>query len=148
VKDCTIDFVISDHSPCVASLKKLDEGNIMEAWGGISGLGFGLHLLWEEGIRRGLSAGQISRILSENSANHAGLKGIKGCIAPGYDADFVIWDPDDKTEIKKEMLQFKNKLSPYEGLTLKGAVKETILRGRRIWSSSKGFETEPTGRLI
>jgi len=149
VKDGTIDFVVSDHSPCVASLKKLEEGNIMEAWGGISGLGLGLHLLWEEGLRRGLSVGQISRLLSENPAKHAGLEGIKGCIAPGYDADFVIWNPDGKTEIKKEALQFKNKLSPYEGLTLQGSVKETILRGKRVWSAARGFEIqEPTGQLL
>lgn len=102
VKDGTIDFVVSDHSPCVASLKHLDDGNVMEAWGGISGLGLGLHLLWEEGIRRGLSVGHIVRLLSENSAEHAGLGGVKGRIASGFDADFVIWDPRSKTHVRLE----------------------------------------------
>jgi allantoinase len=39
LKDGLIDFVVSDHSPCIAELKRLDSGNIMEAWGGISTLG-------------------------------------------------------------------------------------------------------------
>lgn len=101
VRDGTIDCVVSDHSPSVASLKKLEEGNIMDAWGGISGLGFGLHLLWEEGLRRGLSVGHIVRLLSEKSAEHAGLVGVKGKISVGYDADFVIWDPKGETHVSQ-----------------------------------------------
>jgi len=148
VKDGTIDCVVTDHSPCVASLKSLDAGNIMEAWGGISGLGFGLHLLWDEGRRRGLSVGHIARLLSETPAEHAGLKGVKGRIATGYDADFVIWDPEAGTQVKKETLQFKNKLSPYEGLTLKGAVRRTILRGQSVWTTEAGYQPQPLGRLL
>ena len=98
VIDGTIDMVVSDHSPCVASLKRLDDGNVMEAWGGISSLGFGLYLLWEEGLQRGLSVGRIVQLLSENPARLAGLQGHvgpkKGQIAEGYNADFVIWDPN------------------------------------------------------
>jgi allantoinase len=167
--DGTIDFVVSDHSPCVAELKKLEEGNFMDAWGGISGLGLGLHLLWEEARRRGLSPSRIAELLSEKPAEHAGLAGVKGRIAPGYDADLVIWDPEGSTQvnnplllptdyslsdirhsvwvqIKKGMLEFKNKVSPYTGLTLKGAVKGTILRGRRVWTSENGFGCEPRPR--
>ena len=92
--DGTIECVVSDHSPCVAELKRLDRGDVMGAWGGISTLGFGLSLLWTEGRKRKVPIGSILRWVSENTASHAGLGDRKGKIAVGYDADLVIWDPE------------------------------------------------------
>jgi len=98
--DGTIDCVVSDHSPCVAELKKLDQGDIMGAWGGISTLGFGLSLLWMEGRKRNVPIGTILRWVSENTASHAGLGDRKGKIAVGYDADLVIWDPEAQHTVR------------------------------------------------
>lgn len=94
LKDGAIDFVVSDHSPCVRGLKRIDEGDIMNAWGGISTLGLGLSLLWTEGSRRGVSLAQIINWTSVKTAKHAGLHDRKGKLQPGYDADFIVWDPD------------------------------------------------------
>lgn len=87
-----IDCVVSDHSPCVKELKKLDEGDLMGAWGGISTLGLGLSLLWTEGRRRGATIAQIINWTSTKSAEHAGLDHLKGQLKVGLDGDFVIWD--------------------------------------------------------
>ena len=59
LREGTIDCVVSDHSPCVASLKNVESGDIMGAWGGISTLGLGLSLLWTEGRKRGVSIAQL-----------------------------------------------------------------------------------------
>ncbi|KAI9507793.1 allantoinase [Russula earlei] len=148
--DGTIDCVVSDHSPCVAELKGLDGGDIMGAWGGISTLGIGLSLLWTEGRKRGVPIGTMVGWVSENTANHAGLGDRKGKIAVGYDADLVIWDPDMRYTVTKETLQFKNKLTPYEGMVLSGRVDQTILRGSPIYNgiSDTFFESEPSGVLL
>ncbi|KZT37529.1 allantoinase [Sistotremastrum suecicum HHB10207 ss-3] len=160
--DGTISCVVSDHSPCVASLKHLDDGNIMDAWGGISSLGLGLSLLWTEGRRRKIKnlIRNIIRWSAENTAKHAGLDHTKGKLAPGMDADIVIWDPHMRHTITKEKLGFKNKLSPYEGHTLHGQVRRTYLRGQLVWeygdgpevssmSGSQGFgERKPIGQLL
>jgi allantoinase len=94
LKDGTLDCVVSDHSPCVTELKNLDDGDIMNAWGGISTLGLGLSLLWTEGNRRGVTIGQIVKWTSVKTAEHAGLSARKGQLKVGYDADLIIWNPE------------------------------------------------------
>ncbi|KAG1890254.1 hypothetical protein F4604DRAFT_1914801 [Suillus subluteus] len=148
--DGTIDCVVSDHSPCVAELKKFEEGNIMTAWGGINSLGFGLSLLWTEGQKRGISLGQIIRWTSEETAKHAGLSSSKGRLSVGHDGDLVIWDPAAEFKVSKEHFHFKNKFSAYEGMVLNGVVQQTVLRGRvtydRTQSGFDGFT--PIGKLL
>ncbi|KAG6820730.1 hypothetical protein H0H93_012376 [Arthromyces matolae] len=94
LKEGLIDFVVSDHSPCVAELKKLDEKDIMGAWGGISTLGLGLSLLWTEGQRRGVTIAHIMSWTSLKPAQHAGLAHLKGQLKVGLDGDFIIWNPE------------------------------------------------------
>ena len=49
----------------------------------------------------------------------------------------------------KESLNFKNKLTPYEGLTLEGKVEKTFVRGRLAYDASGGFEgLKPVGELL
>lgn len=98
--DGTIDCVVSDHSPCVAQLKKIDTGDLMSAWGGISTLGLGLSLLWTEGRKHNVTVGQIVDWVCVRTAKHAGLDERKGRLEVGYDADIVIWDPKAEFEAR------------------------------------------------
>jgi len=136
-----IDFVVSDHSPCTPELKK---GDFMSAWGGVSSLGLGLSLLWTE-IGRHASLGQIVRWLGSTQAAQIGLKGRKGVLAAGADADFVVFDPDGLTSVTQDSLKFKNKISPYLDRELRGVILETWLRGQLVWDGqdvqgSKGLQ--------
>jgi allantoinase len=89
VLDGTIDYVVSDHSPCVPELKK---GDFMSAWGGVSGLGLGLSLLWTElGEKMGIT--RVVELLGTCQARQLELEGTKGTLVEGADADFVIFDP-------------------------------------------------------
>ena len=110
--DGTIDFIVSDHSPCTASLKCLDTGDIMKAWGGIGGLGLGLSLLWTEGQKRGVTFSKVAKWLSENPARHAGLSN-KGGIEVGKDADFVIFNPHAEFTVCFHMFPFMEHLKVY-----------------------------------
>lgn len=169
LKEGLIDFVVSDHSPCVAELKKLDEGDIMGAWGGISTLGLGLSLLWTEGQRRGISIAQIVEWLSLKTAAHAGLGHLKGQLKVGLDGDFVIWDPNREftvgtndycefitliylsPQVTSDNLKFKNKISPYVGMTLRGEVEKTYLRGKLVYARAMdecSAERKPVGHLL
>ena len=114
LKDGTIDFVVSDHSPCVADLKKLDEGNIMSAWGGISTLGLGLSLLWTENQKnqKGVGLSQIVKWTSTATAQHAGLGAKKGALKVGADADIVFWDPEAEFQVRVTNRRFLSLAHP------------------------------------
>uniref|UniRef100_A0A672IYE7 allantoinase n=1 Tax=Salarias fasciatus TaxID=181472 RepID=A0A672IYE7_SALFA len=141
-----IDMVVSDHSPCTPDLKKLDSGDFTQAWGGISSLQFGLPLFWSSASERGFQLPDVVRLLSYKTAQLCGLASRKGRLAPGYDADLVIWDPERQYEVKPG-IHHKNKLTPYLGLTLQGVVSATILRGQLVYRDGL-FCTEPLGKHL
>jgi len=143
--DGTIDCVVSDHSPCVAELKRVEDGDLMKAWGGISTLGLGLSILWTEAQKRGVGMRRVIEWTSRNTAKHASLGDRKGSIQVGFDADFAFWDPSAKFSVTKSMLAFKNKMSPYEGLALQGRVSKTFLRGRLVWAT--GIDEQAISRF-
>lgn len=87
-----IDYVVSDHSPCVAELKKLDTGDFLTAWGGIGGLGLGLSLMWTEAQQRGIPLPKVVDWVASRPAKQISMEGIKGALQVGADADFVIFD--------------------------------------------------------
>ncbi|KIR26203.1 allantoinase [Cryptococcus deuterogattii LA55] len=143
--DGTIQYVVSDHSPCVPELKK---GDFISAWGGVSGLGLGLSLLWTElGVGGRVELGQIVEWMGRVQAKQVGLQGKKGVLQKGAAADFVVFDPNAKFEVTPETLRFKNKVSPYIGKTLTGVVEKTYLGGKLVWDNGKE-SNETLGRFV
>jgi allantoinase len=147
VQDGTIDFVVSDHSPCRPELKFLSEGDLKRAWGGISSLQFGLSAVWTEASRRGASIQDLSLWMSQKAAAFANLENRKGRLARGYDADIIVWDPEQKQTIEQSMIHHRHKLTPYDGRELLGVVKQTYLRGKKVFDNGK-FATAPVGHAL
>jgi allantoinase len=145
--DGTIDFVVTDHSPCTPQLKELERGHFHDAWGGIASLQLGLSTLWTHAERRGATLVDLARWLSTNPARFAGVSRKKGRIAPGHDADLVIWDPDRTYTLSEEQLFFKHRVSPYLGMRLKGKVLGTVLRGMDVYDG-RAHPAGPVGELL
>ena len=131
--DGTIDFVVSDHSPCPGSMKLRETGDFLAAWGGIASLQLRLPVVWTEARRRGFSLREVTNWLCTNPARQVSLDSRKGAIAAGYDADVVIWDPDREFTVDAQQLEHRHKLTPYQGERLAGVVEKTFLRGRKIY---------------
>ena len=147
LRDGTIDMVVTDHSPCLPSMKRLTEGNFRTAWGGIASLSVALPLMWTEASRRGFTLLDLAGWMAAAPAGLAGCEKRKGRIAAGYDADFVIFDSDREFLVTKERLHYRHPVSPYMGETLRGVVKATYLRGNLIFAEGS-FLAEPGGREI
>lgn len=149
--DGTIDFVVSDHSPSTPGMKLLisgkNRGDFLQAWGGISSVQFGLSTFWTSAQQRGFSLYDITRLLCKRQAALCGVEKIKGKIAVGYDADFCVFNPDEEFEVSQDIIEFKNKATPYMGRTLKGVVRATILAGRVIYEKGTVYGP-PAGQIV
>jgi allantoinase len=126
-----LDFIASDHSPCTAAMKELGGGDFGAAWGGVSSLQLGLPVVWTEARRRGVSLSQVAGWMARAPAEFAGLP-AKGRIAPGFDADFCIFAPDESFVVDPKRLHHRHPVTPYAGRRLQGVVRSTILRGEVI----------------
>jgi allantoinase len=140
----TIDLVATDHSPCPPEMKRLAEGSFRTAWGGIASLSLALPLMHTEATKRGFALTDIARWMSEAPAALAGCDKRKGRLAAGYDADFVVFDPESEFVVTEDRLHYRHRVSPYLGETLRGEVKATSLRGTEVFSAGE-FPGEPIG---
>ncbi len=141
LQDGTIDCIVSDHSPSTLDLKDVENGDFAVAWGGVSSLQLGLSLIWTEARQRGISLQQVVSWMAGRPADLAGLPN-KGRLAPGHDADFAVFAPDDAFVVDASKLEHKNPITPYDGKALTGVVRKTFLRGHEIDGQTPG------GRLI
>ncbi|MCC6321533.1 MAG: allantoinase AllB [Phycisphaerales bacterium] len=130
----TLDLIGSDHSPCPPLMKHAERGDFSSAWGGISSLQLTLPALWQAASTRGIDLPTLADLLTVAPARLAGIDAFKGRIAPGYDADLVVFDPGQKWKVEAEQLHHRHKLTPYDGMTVEGRVMATLSRGRPVFT--------------
>jgi allantoinase len=145
LRDGVIDLVATDHSPCPPAMKCLEERSFRSAWGGIASLSIALSVMWTEVHQRGLTLMDIARWMSREPARLAGCDARKGQIAAGYDADFVVFDPEAEFTVIGDRLHHRHPVSPYLGERLRGVVKKTYLRGIAVFDDGR-FPGEASGR--
>ncbi len=142
-----IGMVVSDHSPSPPEGKRRESGDFARAWGGISSLELALPAVWSAARRRGVNVASLAEWMGAGPARLAGLAGRKGTLAPGADADFVVWRPEESFEVRPEALHHRHKLTPYAGRTLFGRVEATFLRGEKIYEMGR-FVGPPRGEIL
>ncbi|MCP3959763.1 MAG: dihydroorotase family protein [bacterium] len=143
-----IDWVVSDHACCSQELKAsaADPDNIWLAKSGFGGTEYLLSGLHSEGRKRGLALNHMAELTSWNPARRYGLL-AKGDVAPGYDADLVLFDPDDTFVVRAEESESSQGYTPFEGMELTGRVKTTLLRGEVIYENGE-VVGPPRGRYL
>lgn len=163
--------------PSPEEVEKVEKGDFFTAWGGISSVGLGLPILWSQkfphllsrhgharshkhGAKRDFTLHDVVQWCSTATAAQVGLSHLKGRLEAGLDADVIVFDDEAEWTLGVEKMLFRNKCSPYEGRKLRGVVRETWVRGRRVFVregdeggegvGSVGFDEErgPEGRLL
>jgi allantoinase len=132
--DGQIDLVASDHSPCPPIMKET-KGDFFAAWGGIASLQLSLAAVWTGARERGISVNRVAEWMCEAPARLAGLGRRKGKLAPGWDADIVVWDPEASFTVDPARLHHRHRVTPYAGRTLHGVVRATFVGGRAVFGS-------------
>jgi allantoinase len=146
VRSGFFDLVASDHSPAPPDMKCTDSGDFMTAWGGIASLQITLPIMWTGAKARGVDIPHLAKLLCSGPAKLAGLT-RKGAIAPGRDADFVVWQPEQSFKVDAQALHHRHKLTPYAGHALRGVVQSTFLRGEQIFDSGSVIASDK-GRVL
>jgi allantoinase len=141
-----IAFVASDHSPAPPELKAADD--FFAIWGGIAGVQALLGVLLDAGHHeRGVALERIAEIGAAGAARRLGLAG-KGRIEPGCDADLAIVDLAGATDVTRDSLLSRHRLSPYLGRTLRGRIVRTVVRGTTVVAEGRVVAPSPAGRLV
>jgi allantoinase len=145
--DGTLDLVVSDHSPAPPALKRRDEGDFFAAWGGIASLQLGLSAVWTGARARRIGLERVAEWMCAGPARLVGLAGRKGSIAPGHDADLVVWRPEEEFVVEAGALRHRHPLTPYLGRRLAGVVEATYLGGRLAYRRGAP-DPAPAGLLL
>jgi allantoinase len=135
-----------------------ERGDFFASWGGISSVGLGLPILWTEATARTskspISILDVVRLCAVNTSKQVGLSHKKGALRPGMDADICVFDDEAEFVVGREQMLFRNKVSPYQGRTLRGVVKQTWVRGQQVFErdgANGGFVGKgglPVGKLL
>lgn len=145
VLDGTIDAIVSDHSPATPALK--GEPDFGLAWGGISGLQTGLSAVHTAARARGIPLERILPLMTTGPARIARLGGL-GEITPGAPAHLVAFRPEAEFTVDAAALEYRNKLSPWHGQTLRGVVETTYLRGAQVYRRGEPIRVRAGRELI
>lgn len=126
--------VSTDHCPfCMKGQKELGADDFSKIPNGAPGIETRMSLLWDGGVRAGrISMNRFVEVTSTAPAKIFGLFPRKGTIAPGSDADIVVFDPEKKVTLSAKTLHMKVDYNPYEGREVTGAADTVLSRGRVV----------------
>ncbi len=128
-----IQTVCTDHCSFTLEQKGLGRGDFTKIPGGLPGVETRGVLLYSALVaRRRLRLGQLVRVLAEDPAKLYGLWPRKGVLAPGSDADIVVYDTETDGMITAKDQLSKADYSPYEGFKTVGSIEKVYLRGTPV----------------
>ena len=116
---------------------------------GLPGVETRLQILFSKGVVEGrITVNEFVALTSTNHARMYGLYPRKGSIAPGFDADLVLWDPKRRETIRQELLHHGADYTPYEGLAVTGWPVMTVLRGNVVMEEGRILGAPGDGRFL
>lgn len=143
-----IQTVSTDHCSFTLEQKAAGREDFSKIPNGMPGVENRPVLMYTYGVRaERITLGQMCRLLSENPAKLYGIYPQKGCIAPGSDADIVVWNPDVTWTVSVQNQKSLADYSPYEGTPVMGMAEKVYLGGR-LASENGNVAEEALGSYV
>jgi len=146
-----LDLVATDHVPDRLTVEKAEAARGVPFDGisnGAPGIETLLAIAYSEGVAKGrLSIERLVDVLATTPARLFGLT-RKGAIEAGRDADLVLFDPAARRTITAVDLHHTSDYTPYEGMSVTGAVRSVFVRGRPIIRDGAFIGERGYGRLV
>jgi dihydropyrimidinase len=144
-----IDTVATDHCPFDTEQKLMGRDRFTEIPNGIPGIEERVNLLYTYGVKRGdLDLHRFVDAASTRAAKLFGLFPRKGTIAPGSDADLVVYDPNYKSTISARTHHANNDYSGFEGMEIEGRPAVVTVRGKVQVCEGAFIGDSKRGRLL
>jgi dihydropyrimidinase len=129
--------------------KELGQGDFTKIPNGLPAVGDRLPVFWTKAVGSGrITPNRFVELTSTNPAKIFGMYPQKGTIAPGSDADIVIWDPGKKVQYGVAVAQHRTDYNLFEGWDLTGLPEKIYLRGSLIVDSGHWYGVPGKGRFI
>ena len=129
--------------------KDLGKDNFVNIPNGLPGAEERAMTLWTLGVREGnLSENQFVAVLSTNQARIYGAYPKKGTLAPGADADIVLWDPDLSITATAGNRHGNVDYTPYEGMEFHGGPAAVYVRGGLVYKDGEIVGERGSGRFV
>ncbi len=126
-----IQTISTDHCAFTLAQKDAGRGDFTKIPGGLPGVEARGELVYSFGVTtRKISLATMCKVLSENPAKLYGMFPRKGIIAPGADADIVVYDPQADHILRAEDMVSRAGYTPYEGFVTHGSASQVWLRGK------------------
>jgi dihydropyrimidinase len=126
--------ISTDHCPfCMKEQKELGVNDFSKIPNGAPGVETRMSLVYDGGVRAGrITLNRFVELTSTSPAKIFGLFPRKGTIAPGSDADVVVFDPNRTMTLSAKTLHMNVDYNPYEGRQVTGATDTVLSRGRLV----------------
>jgi dihydropyrimidinase len=144
-----LQIVATDHAPFnYKGQKDMGRDSFADIPNGLPSVEDRVTLIFQR-VRSGqLSPSRWVELIATNPAKMFGLYPRKGTIAPGFDADIVVFDPNRERVISAESHHMNVDYSCYEGMTVWGVPEVVMQRGNVLVENDEWFGTEGRGSFV
>jgi dihydropyrimidinase len=145
-----LQVVSTDHTPFnFEGQKEMGRDNFAKIPNGVPGIEWRTTLMYHFGVRDGrIGLNRFVELIATNPAKLFGCYPRKGEIAPGSDADLVVFDPDRETTLSAGSQASQSDYNPYEGWTVRGVSEKVLLRGSVIAENGAFVGKRGQGRFL
>jgi dihydropyrimidinase len=144
-----LSVVSTDHCPfCFKDQKELGRGDFSKIPNGMPGVEHRMDLLHQGVVAGELSLARWVEVASATPARMFGLYPRKGVIAPGADADIVVYDPRARQTLSAQTHHMAVDYSAYEGMSITGRVETVLSRGSVVIAGGEFRGSEGHGKFL